>query len=303
MGLFSFSDVLKDVAGMLNESRKLSLKNKKLMFSVLRLPLLLNGLVYLFNVFIDKPETRKLINESSLFPTADPSSPEFILRDLVVSACISMTVWSVPFIIDLVSVIVTVHAAALAHKDDNIKIKHPSVLTLKSLKRTLVTSFYITLANSLLFSVIIVLPFLWFSPNFHSSLVVTPGARWKLFVVFKCYLVFQWYVGVVWHLSMVITILEETCGIQALGKAKKIVKGMRPKLFLLNVFFGLLSYGLAKIARQIDSGGLFMGLVLESSIFAVRMFQFATYTVAYSQRNKRFQGKDVGRPTMTNIPS
>ncbi|CAA7022195.1 unnamed protein product [Microthlaspi erraticum] len=205
MGLFSFSDVLKDVSGMLNESRKLSLKNKKLMFSVLVFPLLLNGLVYLYNVFPTKPER---------------STPP----QLDVSSCISMIVWTIPFITDLVSVLLIVHASAHAHKRENINIKHIPVLTLKSLKRPLITSLYIDLVLvgfSFLF-VIIFSPLFLYSPSFK-SLFAKPGPFRFLLLPIPSYL------GIVWDLSMVISILEETHGIHALGKARKIAKGMRPK--------------------------------------------------------------------------
>uniref|UniRef100_A0A1J3HBG1 Transmembrane protein n=1 Tax=Noccaea caerulescens TaxID=107243 RepID=A0A1J3HBG1_NOCCA len=298
MARFSFLNVLKEVGGILNESRTLFLKNKKLMFSVLVFPLLLNGLVYLFNVFAIKPEITNLINESSLSPTADPSSPEFIahvmrifadIRQLVASLYIFSTLHS---IINLLSVLVIVHASALTHENENIKIKDFPVFTLKSWKGPLVTSFYIFLFSlgywSLFF--IILFPLLMFSSSLY-SLAAKSGALLIIFVLFHSYLT------IVWLLSMVISILEETYGIQALGKAAKIVKGMKLKLFLLNLFFGLLSSGLVKILMLVDlqrsiAVTFTISLVLVTSIFAVSMFQLVTYTVAYFQC-KSLQGQDV----------
>uniref|UniRef100_A0A1J3CAR7 Transmembrane protein n=1 Tax=Noccaea caerulescens TaxID=107243 RepID=A0A1J3CAR7_NOCCA len=298
MARFSFLNVLKEVVGILNESRTLFLKNKKLMFSVLVFPLLLNGLVYLFNVFAIKPEITNLINESSLSPTADPSSPEFIahvmrifadIRQLVASLYIFSTLHS---IINLLSVLVIVHASALTHENENIKIKDFPVFTLKSWKGPLVTSFYIFLFSlgywSLFF--IILFPLLMFSSSLY-SLAAKSGALLIIFVLFHSYLT------IVWLLSMVISILEETYGIQALGKAAKIVKGMKLKLFLLNLFFGLLSSGLAKILMLVDlqrsiAVTFTISLVLVTSLFAVSMFQHVTYTVAYFQC-KSLQGQDV----------
>uniref|UniRef100_A0A1J3JL22 Transmembrane protein n=1 Tax=Noccaea caerulescens TaxID=107243 RepID=A0A1J3JL22_NOCCA len=299
MARFSFLNVLKEVVGILNESRTLFLKNKKLMFSVLVFPLLLNGLVYLFNVFAIKPEITNLSNESSLLPTADPSSPEFIahvmrifadIRQLVASSYIFSTLHS---IINLLSVLVIVHASALTHENENIKIKDFPVFTLKSWKGPLVTSFYIFLFSlgywSLFF--IILFPLLMFSSSFY-SLAAKSGALLIIFVLFHSYLT------IVWLLSMVISILEETYGIQALGKAAKIVKGMKLKLFLLNLFFGLLSSGLAKILLMLVdlqrsiAVTFTISLVLVTSLFAVSMFQLVTYTVAYFQC-KSLQGQDV----------
>ncbi|KAF8093525.1 hypothetical protein N665_0383s0150 [Sinapis alba] len=293
-----FLNVLKDVVGTLNESRKLFLKKKKLMFSVLVFPLMLNGLVYLFTVLAIKPEITNLIQESNLLPMMDPSSPEYIaqlmrvfadFRQFVVSSYFFSTV---SFVIKLLSVLVIVHASALTHKDENVKLGDFPVLTLKSWKGPLVTYFYIslfTLGYWFLFFIIL-FPLLLLSSNVGSLATKS----WALFVLFA---LFESYLAIVWYLSLVISILDETYGFQSLGKAAKIVKGMKPKLFLLNLFFGLLCFGLAQIVRLVDLRWSFAvtlttGLVLVGSIFAVRMFQLVTYTVAYFQC-KSLHGQDI----------
>ncbi|KAL0702811.1 hypothetical protein Bca4012_058933 [Brassica carinata] len=221
-----FLNLLRDVVGILNESRKLYLKNKKLMFSVLVIPLFLNGLVYLFNVFAIKPEITNLIQESSLIPMMDPSTPEYLahlmrvfedFRHFVVSSYIFATVSS---IINLLSVLVIVHASALTHIDENVQIKDFPALTLKSWKGPLVTYFYIvlfTLGYWFLFFIVL-FPLLLLSTNF-GSLAAKSGALFVMFAVFESYL------AIVWYLSLVISILENTYGIQALGKAQRSLKG------------------------------------------------------------------------------
>lgn len=298
MDRFSFLNVLMEVVGILNESRKLFLKNKKLMFSVLVFPLLLTCLVYLLNAFAIKPEITNLILESSLLPMTNPNTPEYAAhlmrvfadyRQFVGSSYIFLVVSS---IISLLCTLVIVHASALTLKDDNVEFKDFPVLTLKSWKGPLVTKFYISLFSLgywFLFFITL-FPLLLFSTKIESL-----AAKTRTLVIL--FAVFESYLAIVWYLSMVISILEETYGIQALGKAAKIVKGMKPKLFFLNLFFGLLSFGLTQILRLIDfrrgfAVTLTIGLVFVSSIFAVRMFQLVTYTVAYFQC-KSLQGKDV----------
>ncbi|CAF2156984.1 unnamed protein product [Brassica napus] len=269
------------------------------MFSVLVFPLFLNGLVYLFNVFAIKPEITNLIQESSLIPLMDPSTPEYLahlmkvfqdFQQFVVSSYIFAAVSSV---INLLStLVVIVHASALTHKEENVKLKDFPTLTLKSWKGPLVTSFYIVLFSLgywFLFFIVL-FPLLLLSTKLD-YLAAKSGALFVLFSVFESYL------AIVWYLSLVISILEETYGIQALGKAAKIVKGMKPKLFLLNLFFGLVSFGLVQIVRRVDLNSSFaviltIGLVLVSSVAAVRMFQLVTYTITYFQC-KGLQGKDV----------
>ncbi|CAN6821389.1 unnamed protein product [Brassica oleracea] len=304
MGLFSFWKLLKEVVGMLNESRKLFLKNKKLMFSVSVFYLLLNGLLYLFNVLTITPEITNLTQDLNLLPTMDPSSPEYMAQLMKVFADFRLFVVSsdifnaVSFIINLLSVLVIVQASALTYKHENVKFKDFVVLILKSWKGPLVTSFYISLFSLgyCLFFVIILFPILLSSLSIASlfSLVA------KVFVLLVLFLLFASYLAIVWYLSMVISVLEETYGIQALGEAAKIVKGMKPKLFLLNIFYGLLIFGLAQIVTLVslvvDRSQSFVvtlaiGLVLVVSAF-LGMFLLMTYTVAYFQC-KSPHGQDV----------
>lgn len=289
---------------MLNESRKLFLKNKKLMFSVSVFYLLLNGLLYLFNVLTITPEITNLTQDLNLLPTMDPSSPEYMAQLMKVFADFRLFVVSsdifnaVSFIINLLSVLVIVQASALTYKHENVKFKDFVVLILKSWKGPLVTSFYISLFSLgyCLFFVIILFPILLSSLSIASlfSLVA------KVFVLLVLFLLFASYLAIVWYLSMVISVLEETYGIQALGEAAKIVKGMKPKLFLLNIFYGLLIFGLAQIVTLVslvvDRSQSFVvtlaiGLVLVVSAF-VGMFLLMTYTVAYFQC-KSPHGQDV----------
>ncbi|KAL0733354.1 hypothetical protein Bca4012_009564 [Brassica carinata] len=293
MGLFSFWNLLKEVVGMLNESRKLFLKNKKLMFSVFVFSLLLNGLLYLFNVLTLTPEITNLTQDLNLLPTMDPSSPEYMAQLMKVFADFRLFVVSsdifnvISFIINILSVLVIVQATALTYKHENVKFKDFVVLILKSWKGLLVTSFYISLfgLGYCLFFLIILFPILSSSLSIASlsSLVA------KVFVLVVLFALFAFYLGIVWYLSMVISVLEGTYGIQALGEAAKIVKGMKPKLFLLNIFYGLSIVGLAQIVALVSlvvhrsqSSTLVTGLYVAVTTF-VTLFLLMTYTVAYFQ--------------------
>ncbi|WZZ52577.1 hypothetical protein YC2023_052684 [Brassica napus] len=247
MGRFSFLNLLKEVVGMLNESRKLFLKNKKLMFSVLVFSLLLNGLVYLFNILTITLEITNLTQHLKLLPTMDPSSAEYIALLMEVFADfglfgVSSDIFGVVyFIINLLSVLVIVHASALTYNDENVNCKDFVVLTASLISFAVVTCVLLV-----------------------------------LFALFASYL------AIVWYLSLVVSVLEETYGIQALGEAVKIAKGMKPKLLLLNLFFGLLIFGLAQIETLVS---------LVMSTFVV-MFVLLTYTVAFFQC-KGHHGQDV----------
>ncbi|EOA32944.1 hypothetical protein CARUB_v10016272mg [Capsella rubella] len=246
---------------VLSKSHKLFLKNKMLMFSVLICPLLLKCLVFLFN--------QKLVGSLYIFMAISFSS-----------------------IINLYADIVIVHASALSLKNENIKIMHFPALAFKSWKGPLVTSFYIFLYHlgyGLLFYIILG-PLCLFSLKLY-SLVAKSIPLLFLFEVYESYL------AIVWNFSMVISILEGTYGTKALRKAAKVVKGMKPKLFLLNLSFRLLSFGLAEMLQLINWRISFLatlttGLVFVCLVSALRMFQLVAYTVAYFQC-KSVQVKDV----------
>ncbi|EFH62041.1 hypothetical protein ARALYDRAFT_899310 [Arabidopsis lyrata subsp. lyrata] len=261
MDRFPFLNVVMEGLGILHETRKLFLKNKKMsmMFSVLVFPFLLNCLVFLFN--------QTFVGFSYIFMAVFP-------------------------IINLYSDLVTVHASALTLKNENIKIKYFPVMTFKSWKGPLVTKFYIALfilGYGFLYAIIFC-PLLVFS----SKLFFLVAKSVPLLILLEVY---ESYLAIVWNLSMVISILEETYGIKALRKAAKIAKGMKPKIFLLNLSFHLLTFGLGQILQLINwrrsfSVTLATGLVFVCLDFALRMFQLVTYTVVYFQC-KSLQSKDV----------
>ncbi|WZY87956.1 hypothetical protein YC2023_044691 [Brassica napus] len=240
MGWLSFLNLLKEVVGMFNESRKLFLKNKKLMFSVLVFSLLLNGLVYLFNILTITLEITNLTQHLKLLPTMDPSSAEYIALLMEVFAEFGLFFVS--------SDIFGVHASALTYNDENVNFKDFVVLSLKSWKGPLVTYFYICLFSLgyWLFFVTILFPLLFLST---ASLISFAAVTCVLLVLFA---LFASYLAIVWYLSLVVSVLDETYGIQALGEAVKIAKGMKPKLFLLNLFFGLLIFRLAQIETLVS---------------------------------------------------
>lgn len=227
------------------------------MFSVLVFPLLLNCFVFLFD-----------------------------------KTCFPYIFMPVSTIINIYSVIVIIHASALTLKNENIKIKYFPVMTFKSLKGPLVTNFYIALfilGYGFLYAIILCPLFV-----FSSKLYFLVAKSVPLLILLEVY---QSYLAIVWNLSVIISILEETYGIKALRKAAKIAKGMKPKMFLLNLSFRLLTFRLGQILQLINwrrsfSVTLAIGLVFVCLEFALIMFQLVTYTVFYFQC-KSLRSKDV----------
>ena len=73
----------------------------------------------------------------------------------------------------------------------------------------------------------------------HSTLSAT--------IIFILAVVFLSYLSVVWDLAFVVSVLEEKCGIDALGRAAELVKGLK-----LNGFFS--EYCVWNTILRYDSG-------------------------------------------------
>ena len=65
-------------------------------------------------------------------------------------------------------------------------------------------------------------------------------------------MIFYLHLSVVWTLAIVVSVIEEKSGIQALGRAARLVKGMKLKGFLLKLLFGTLYYVALKVLRMVD---------------------------------------------------
>ncbi|XP_055960667.1 uncharacterized protein LOC126668647 [Mercurialis annua] len=98
-------------------------------------------------------------------------------------------------------------------------------------------------------------------------------------------------------MAFVISILEEISGVEALGKAAKIVKGMKIHGFLQNLIFiviiGALIRGIWFIKPgQAEGIEMIIGLLVINSTNLVRMVFLVMYTMFYLQCKKN-HGEEV----------
>lgn len=109
------------------------------------------------------------------------------------------------------------------------------------------------------------------------------------------------HLSVVWTLALVVSVLEETSGIEALGKAARQVKGLRLKGFLLKLFFGTFSYVMIKLdlgtvntqySKTSISINIVIALLILSASCLIKMFSLTTYTVFYYECKKMHIGEE-----------
>lgn len=97
---------------------------------------------------------------------------------------------------------------------------------------------------------------------------------------------------------MVVSVLEEKSGIEALGRAEQLVEGMKIKGFLLKLVFGTLYYVLLQLLRITISSKkskatiVCIWLLVVNSVCFVKMFSLTVFTIFYHEC-KKTHGEEV----------
>jgi hypothetical protein len=188
---------------------------------------------------------------------------------------------------------VTVLASAFTYGEKYISIVKVLKETIKSFKRPLITGFYVTLfvTGYIFLFLMTLLPIVY----------VVDGPVWLssaiLYLCMLLALVFLTYLSVIWTLAFVLSVLEEKYGMEALGKAAKILKGMKLKGFVLNLVFTILAVvllGVINLAMSKQSIWVQVSLGLITVVFSslVRMIQLIAFTVLY-HKCKKILGEEV----------
>ncbi|OMO51022.1 hypothetical protein CCACVL1_30051 [Corchorus capsularis] len=297
----NFIPLLLDLLTLLVDTYKIYLKNGRLMALIAALIISLHSMLYLFNIFSLKPLISDLLIKQSFLLLTSPGTPEFtnvfvgIQSDIKIFAGVE---WIFLLLSAIASIFFTVsitHASALIRGGKTTSMKDLVIRTIRSWKRPFVTSFYITLFSLgyIFLSLITLLPLVLILGN----QVISSYSGILLSILA---MVFYIYLSVVWNLSIIVSILEEKSGIQALGKADGIVKGMKLQGFILSLVLTILSVILFQGFRWIinfnvkrsETVRILMVLLVLNSIWMVRMFGHTAYTVLY-YKCKKNHGEEV----------
>ncbi|KAH7569311.1 hypothetical protein JRO89_XS06G0142500 [Xanthoceras sorbifolium] len=243
------------------------------------------------NYFFIKPLIADMVKLSMVLVT-DPTSPQIgnllirmkeDIRAIVGGEWISALVSVVSSLFFATSTII---ASAVIHGGKNLSVKELLLSTIRSLKRPFHTWFYTALFG---------LGYNFFVLANLLSTVLTvqhPVASKALCIVLVVLAsVLYAYLAVVWILAFVISVLEEKSGIEALGKAAELVKGMQLHGFLLNLLYtisgSVLVQGIRLIPlKQSSAFHVIIGLLVINSHRLVWMFCLMAFTVFYHQCKK-----------------
>ncbi|KAJ9550942.1 hypothetical protein OSB04_014987 [Centaurea solstitialis] len=153
----------------------------------------------------------------------------------------------------------------------NLSLKELLMKVSRTWTRPFVTSFYVQLLTlgymSIFFWPLLVPSLLLFNHRtFLIILLVFLGI-----LIITLYL----YLSVVWGLAVVVSVVEDSYGISALGKARELVKGKMVHGFLLNLFFVL--------------GFMVIGGNKYVFTWILSIYQFMAYSVFYFQCNTKMK--------------
>ncbi|KAK1550235.1 hypothetical protein Q3G72_015957 [Acer saccharum] len=238
------------------------------------------------------------VDETCLVIATDPTTPQLAYLVIRIQQDISAFIgreWIFILIGTITSLFfatATIILSAALHGGKNLSAKELLFSTIRSIKRPFYTWFYTTL---------FVLGYNFFVlANLLPTVLIVQNpfavkALCTILVILASVLYI--YLAVVWILALVISVLEEKSGIEALGKAAQLVKGMQVHGFLLNLLYTILVCVLFQGIRllPIKESSLFhisIGLLVVNSTRLVWMFGLMAFTVFYHQC-KKTHGEEV----------
>ena len=203
-------------------------------------------------------------NQKDLAETQVPNSNYANIFDLLSS--ISASYWVLQaaytifsFILSLLSTSAIVYTMACIYSGREVTFKLVMSVVPKVWKRLMVTFFTIFLAlctyHVVAFLVLaLVAVLIVFGPNTNVGLVI-------LSVVVVLYLMGFLYMSIVWQLASTISVLEDSCGFQAMKKSNQLIRGKVGMATFIFLKLGLVYYMLHKALERVVLQGEPLGMV------------------------------------------
>ena len=290
---------------ILGESLKNFLRHGKLMASITLLILSLHSLLFLANTFSIKPLLKDLVTNAAFLQFTTPGTSEFaklvtaVRQDLQVFAGLEWIFIVTTYATSLFCAATTILASGVTHRGIDISIKELLLRVVKSWKRPFITFFYLTLLE-------LGYCFLTWAPLIPLVLIFPDHVTLSAIIIFIPAAVFLSYLAVVWNLAFVVSVLEEKCGIDALGRAAVLAKGFKLSGFFLNIVFGIPSLVVIPGFRLANSEKsttirLSVVLVMLNCLWLIRMFELMAFTVFYYECKNNHGEKEIGSLEYTKL--
>ncbi|KAL8040957.1 hypothetical protein ABFX02_10G134200 [Erythranthe guttata] len=279
---------------ILKETLKILPKNGKLVASIAFLSLLLPSVLFLSFVYFYQSLTAYVF--ASYTDPEYSDSDNHVVKYLALLLAVEIAFLLIFVIISSLSSTTTILVSAYSYTGKKLDPKD----LFSSIKRTWKKPFSRRLYSSssslssrfLSIAVVLAIFLVFMYPNFMTICA---------FVIFGVIVfIFQLYSSVVYVLSVVVSIVEDSSGVEALGKAEKLVKGgQRLHGFTLNLFFNLVAasvlilpclyYYIRKLS--VDNVMIYYGLFFLNFVSLFNMVVSMAYTVFYF-RCKKHHGEE-----------
>lgn len=264
---------------------KILATNGKLLAITASIYLIIYSLSYILFTSSTQPLIADLTFKLFALVSSHPGTPEFtellvaITKDtgtfLGIEAAYSVFLFFVRLFAETAIVII----ASCYYNGSNLSLKELFMTVLKTWTRPFVTLFYVQLL-SLGYTSLFFLPALVPSLTLfdHTKILIA-----LLIVLAIIFVTFNLYLSVVWSLAVVVSVVEDTYGLSALGKAREVVKGNRVHGFLLNLLFFLLTVVIITVLSKLSPiMPIVVGGAIEFIFIGVlSMFQFLAYSAFY----------------------
>ncbi|CAK7344670.1 unnamed protein product [Dovyalis caffra] len=238
--------------------------------------------------------------DANLLLVTAPGTPEFANLIINLQKDSSFLIGSewiwlfVHFVLSVFLAIATILASAITHGGKKIAFRNLLSRAVRSWKRPFVTSLYTSIFGIGYFVLLlaILLPLV---------LIIQPPAPSSFTAIALAVLasVLYIYIAVFCILALVISVLEEMSGFEAVGKAAQILKGMKIQgllLYLLPLLVSALVQGINYIPLQKSvATRIIIGLLVIIPNRLAGMYFLMTYTIFY-YRCKKSHGEEVEFP-------
>ncbi|KAL7138017.1 hypothetical protein ABFS83_10G134600 [Erythranthe nasuta] len=279
---------------ILKETLKILPKNGKLVAAIAILSLLLPSILFLSFVYFYQSLTAYVF--ASYTDPEYSDSDNHVVKYLALLLAVEIAFLLIFVIISSLSSTTTILVSAYSYTGKKLDPKD----LFSSIKRTWKKPFSRRLYSSssslssrfLSIAVVLAIFLVFMYPNFMTICA---------FVIFGVIVfIFQLYSSVVYVLSVVVSIVEDSSGVEALGKAEKLVKGgQRLHGFTLNLFFNLVAalvlilpclyYYIRKL--YVNNVMIYYGLFFLNFVCLFNMVVSMAYTVFYF-RCKKHHGEE-----------
>ncbi|KAL4564235.1 hypothetical protein LXL04_028291 [Taraxacum kok-saghyz] len=274
---------------IIRESFKTTKRNVKVLGPILVLVFVSFSVLDFSQKYMLSPVVKDFVSQLAKHPNMvqdfSYNIDQGVLNDIREILLVKLLFMASSCILTLTFLVTIISSSYEAHTAKVLDPKDLTLIFLKTWKRPLVTSFYMTLLS---FGIV----FLYFISIGIATILA--GNSWTLVFVGAIALsipVCYFYMAALWVLSVVVSVLEEGCGgVKAIGRAGELMNGKRLKASLMMVLFAVTYGTVHQIANAVMCDNMTLGvelairIPLTNGLFCLStLFMFVVFTVFYHE--------------------